>query len=467
MKIVGRIPKKLKFMTILNELYEQEMSLEEVSWMKDVDVKIREGEIPLTPTIVKKILGEPKVIETFHVTDEKHLDDFKKILGKRNPISTLTYFSEDRIKDAYGIKTFGGIIFKVKGILDFASNYDIMSTVDPSLNRRWIKSDLLSQSLSVEYNNTNRRIGYPSSTNDYRKYLENLYRLIDKYKETIQEKLIDLIFMNTELDGYWNELVVRNIKVQSVAWFPHRVMDKDSTLQNLKSITPNIFTFNNENEMLEWFIKNGGHIETTKFKDEWSKNYDIKSLEKNKSYNIYKILTDKDYLINNINNENFINTLITFDTSDFRTIFSKLKNRNEIFNIIKIFLSMDKFIANYGFNVLNVIDLFLTQFTDNDEKFNWFVNKIFSLPNVYLSSWAVGKLIEISGDNSEKMIDKMLSSKSFLQNLTDASSVRMLYHYSDDKKKVMNIISNNSTTFDEEWWKNDRFLNRDIKYNFL
>jgi nitrate reductase NapAB chaperone NapD len=89
------------------------------------------------------------------------------------------------------------------------------------------------------------------------------------------------------------------------------------------------------------------------------------------------------------------------------------------------------------------------------------------LPNVYLSSWAVGKLIEISGDNSEKMIDKMLSSKSFLQNLTDASSVRMLYHYSDDKKKVMNIISNNSTTFDEEWWKNDRFLNRDIKYNFL
>jgi nitrate reductase NapAB chaperone NapD len=269
------------------------------------------------------------------------------------------------------------------------------------------------------------------------------------------------------LDGYWNELVVRNIKVQSVAWFPHRVMDKDSTLQNLKSITPNIFTFNNENEMLEWFIKNGGHIETTKFKDEWSKNYDIKSLEKNKNYNIYKILTDKDYLINNINNENFINTLITFDTSDFRAIFSKLKNRNEIFNIIKIFLSMDKFIANYGFNVLNVIDLFLTQFTDNDEKFNWFVNKIFSLPNVYLSSWAVGKLIEISGDNSEKMIDKMLSSKSFLQNLTDASSVRMLYHYSDDKKKVMNIISNNSTTFDEEWWKNDRFLNRDIKYNFL
>ena len=95
-----------------DDLISEEL-LDEVKWVTNKEGKLKRGEIPLTPSIVKRMFGEPRVLEAFHVTDLDNVFDITKIVGKRNSISAFKFFSEDNIKVARGIQTQGGVVVKI------------------------------------------------------------------------------------------------------------------------------------------------------------------------------------------------------------------------------------------------------------------------------------------------------------------------------------------------------------------
>ena len=311
----------MKISDIISEiLFESSMESdidEEVSWRSSIKDKIYGGYIPLTPTIVKKILGEAKKVESFHVTDETHIDDIKKIIGKRNSISSFKYFSDNFLEELTGIKTNGGVILKIEGILDFISSSDVFSTVDFSLNRRWISAELISRSMYHELQQkyaTNSISSFIQQPIKLKEYLIFLYRLLDKYHEEISDNLINLIFSSPTFSGNWNELLVRNIKIKEIAWYPNTVyvecigQDSDECKKlindfkiKLRSVSPEkVYTFYKSEDVVEWFKRNGGHTDINLFKKEHLSNIDKNKLLKTEDGIKYLFDNDIEFIFNNI-----------------------------------------------------------------------------------------------------------------------------------------------------------------------
>jgi hypothetical protein len=259
----------------------EEIDITEVAWETDKVKKITQGQIPLTPTVVKMLFGEPRKISAFHVTNEKNVDNIKNIIGKRSSISVFQYFSEEYLKNMRGVQTNGGVIMKVEGILDYVSSKDIFSTVDQSLTRRWIDSNLLSPylystiKLFVQENEEHIR-----SNEFLKKYMNLIYQTLNKYKSEIKESIIQSVLTNPGW-GDWNELLVRNIRVKEVVWKPSRVYgfcktDQREKCKNIiqefsrkiRSLSPErvIEIGDNENdELINWFKTSGGYTNINDF----------------------------------------------------------------------------------------------------------------------------------------------------------------------------------------------------------
>jgi hypothetical protein len=157
-----------------------------------------------------------------------------------------------------------------------------MSTVDPSLNRRWISADLLSVNMSRELRDYFEDYEFENTAAEVKTYMTKIFGLLDKYLVEIQGNLFKLLF---KTGGYgWNELLVRNIQVSSVAWLPSIVItdyyeDEEleqyiqEIIEKLKTLTPNVSTFSDGEDLLKWFKDNGGHVNFKEFVKSEFENY--------------------------------------------------------------------------------------------------------------------------------------------------------------------------------------------------
>jgi hypothetical protein len=264
--------------------------LDEVKWESNKESKLRKGEVPLTSSIVKKMFEEPRVVEAFHVTDIDKVFEITKIVGKRNSISAFKYFSDYNIMNAQGIQTRGGVVLKIRGVMDIMGSDDIMSTVDRSVNRRWISSKMLSINLHDDLLDYFDTFKFNQNPSEVREYMTYIFKLFDKYHDEIQDNLIRMIF-SSSYNGGWNELLVKNVRVMELAWLPKKSIDFyiadeekekliQETIEKLKTITPNVYTFYDGKDMLEWFKSNGGHIELDDFRKSEFSNYKKEDLMK-------------------------------------------------------------------------------------------------------------------------------------------------------------------------------------------
>jgi hypothetical protein len=177
--------------TILTESTYQ--LLNEVAWIEPTINHIKSDFIPLTPSIVKLLTGDNKKINVFHVSDVENIDNMYNVINKRNTISSFLYFSQNNLHSLRGIRTEGGIIYHVTGNLVFQSTDDVFSVVDDSLNRRWVRTSLLSNNLQKELND-NLILVDKSSDNEYG-YIKKFYKIllngIEKYKDEMRTNLND------------------------------------------------------------------------------------------------------------------------------------------------------------------------------------------------------------------------------------------------------------------------------------
>ena len=279
--------------------------------------------IPLIPSIVKMILSEDdKKITSFHISSSEFIDNMKKIIGKRNTISSFLYRTPVFWENLRGMRTRGGIFYCLEGTMVFNNNEDMHSSVDISLNRKWIDSAFLSSrfnkeiSVWVDQNKKNKE-----DLNYIKSYLITIKKLILKYHSEIKNNLINII-TKKEFYHQWNEILIKNIVIKNILYSPNKFDDKD-TLSKLKELCNNVEVEveTDISEIKEWFIKNGGYMDQDKFIQN-----NIKKLDLNlEDYN-GEVLTN---LI--INNENPIEMMkkIFYDVN----LISKITDTNFYFLI--------------------------------------------------------------------------------------------------------------------------------------
>jgi hypothetical protein len=189
-----------------------------------------------------------------------------------------------------------------------------------------------------------------------------------------------MVFGST-FDNGWNELLVKNVKVLSVAWLPNKVMDHYDTdeerkqatneiIEKLKTLTPNVYTFDDGMDMLEWFKENGGHIDLNDFRKAEFGNYKKEDLIKSMGGLNVLINYDFDYFKNNFDK---IKPLI-IQQKDSRgwpyadMLNSAIKTGNGLEFLKMIFMANGRDWSNIGIieNLINrAPDL------DNDKFFKW------------------------------------------------------------------------------------------------
>ena len=444
-----------------SEEFITEEMLDEVRWMSSKEEKLKNGEIPLTPSIVRRLFSKPRIVEAFHVTDLKNVFDIKKIIGKRNSISAFKYFSEDNISTARGIQTEGGVILKISGVLSIMGSSDIMSTVDPSLNRRWISAELLSPKMYYELATYFEDFNFENTAKNIKMYMTHIGMLLNKYEEEIQENLVKLVF-GSNFSAGWNELLVSNVRVLSVAWLPSRAIRDyyedekrekyiNEVIENLKRLTPNVYTFSDGEDMLKWFKENGGHIELKDFQKTEFGNYKREDLLKNITGVITLIKFDYDYLKKNFDK---IKPLIYSKKDSGGYPYSELINAagraGHALDIFKlIFESNGRDWDNY-----NMIGNLIERIPDNEKNdfFLWLI-KFFGekinfsvlrqiIRECNLNKQFINDVISLYGNDSDKIIVHLISARpeviDYIDNLNDEHLVFAIQHKPDLIKQMKN-----------------------------
>jgi len=102
---------------------------------------LRKEYIPLTPSVVEKVLGKKIPVKSFHITGPDGLSKVKGVLNRKKSISTFTATHEsEQLAKGRGVQTgMGGIIFFVEGHLLAQKSMDFDTTPDKQ-GRRWVSS---------------------------------------------------------------------------------------------------------------------------------------------------------------------------------------------------------------------------------------------------------------------------------------------------------------------------------------
>jgi hypothetical protein len=394
--------------------------LDEVMWMSNKESKLKRGEIPLTSSIVKRMFDEPRAVEAFHITDLKKVFDITNIIGKRNSISAFKYFSDNNIRSARGIQTGGGVVLKIGGVMDIMGSDDIMSTVDMSVNRRWISAEKLSPRLYTDLVNYFAKFTFNQNPSDVKKYMTYMFQLFDKYHDEIQDNLIRMVF-TSGFDNGWNELLVKHVRVLSLAWYPEKTMahyDTDEEreeatneiIEKLKTLTPNVYTFYDDEDMVKWFQDNGGHIELDDFRRAEFGNYKREDLMKSMGGLIAMVKYDFDYFASNFENvKHLISQNKNSGKYPYREIFNAANKSGHALDMAKII-----FMANgKDWNEYENIEKLISQLPsgNNTEFFIWLLEffgkdinyKIFKpiMTNVNINQRFVDYVFSVFGKKDE------------------------------------------------------------------
>ena len=443
--------------------------LDEVQWESNKESKLRRGEVPLTSSIVKKMFEEPRVVEAFHVTDIDKVFEITKIVGKRNSISAFKYFSDYNIMNAQGIQTKGGVVLKIRGVMDIMGSEDIMSTVDRSVNRRWISSKMLSKNLYDDLLDYFDTFKFNQNPSEVREYMTYIFKLFDKYHDEIQDNLIRMIF-SSSYNGGWNELLVKNVKVMELAWLPEKsikfyVADEEKekliqdSIEKLKTLTPNVYTFYDGKDMLEWFRGNGGHIELDDFRKSEFSNYKKEDLMKSMGGLIALAKFNFDYF--------------KYNFDKFKHLFVKEKNGNgEAYNDIirsvskyddKIQIIKMIFMANGkdwddDYNIDNLIKHTYvgsySKSTDSNSEFciwllNFFGDRLtpeifkYIIKNVNPSQEFVNAVLSIYGNNMD-VIENMVKTNITILKYVDVLDEEILIDIVEKDYHALSFIKNPS-----------------------
>ena len=98
--------------------------------------------IPMTPKVMKQIMGDTPVTAFHNVDWLKAREQVPKIIGKKKSISTFTTDTEGNLSTGGGVQTYGGIVLQVQGKVLVAGTEDLGSVPDEA-GRRWLSPNVL------------------------------------------------------------------------------------------------------------------------------------------------------------------------------------------------------------------------------------------------------------------------------------------------------------------------------------
>ena len=105
--------------------------------------------IPMTPKVMKQIMGDTP-INVFHNVDWlKAKKQIPQVLGKKKSISTFTTDTEGNLSTGGGVQTYGGIVLQVQGKVLVAGTEDLGSVPDEA-GRRWLAPSVLGRILGMK-----------------------------------------------------------------------------------------------------------------------------------------------------------------------------------------------------------------------------------------------------------------------------------------------------------------------------
>jgi len=209
--------------------------LKEVAWERSTLDFAAMRKVPLSAPIMKKVIGDINVT-SFHITDIKNVGKLKSLVGKKKSISTFNTYGANasELRHGVGVKTRGGILLSIEGKLMASNAADIMSSPDES-GRRWIADyhltdifdDVGAGEIGIETELDKNKIwkekysalslGQIDSLTGREKaeyiklYIDAVTKLMIKHKAKIKKEFGQAV---TDNDGFWNEMVVSQIKVK-------------------------------------------------------------------------------------------------------------------------------------------------------------------------------------------------------------------------------------------------------------
>ena len=236
-----------------------------LNWVRQRDM------IPLTPSVVEKVVGKKIPVRSFHITGPDGIRQLKYVLNRKKTISTFTATHEDEsLAKGRGVQTgMGGIICYVEGHLLAKKSMDF-DTVPDKQGRRWVsayqvfdgKPTIWYNALdraNLDYDSVDRKISdiereyhdrwmdLPSSDpnhleyNEYKEqakkavgpvvakyvkdYIDVANKTLLKNKKLFKKSLIDS--RHNKRTSWWNELLVYDTKIIDM-FVMQRVLDKNT-----------------------------------------------------------------------------------------------------------------------------------------------------------------------------------------------------------------------------------------------
>ena len=282
--------------------------LKEVAWERDTLDFAAMRKIRISAPIMKKVIGDIDV-SSFHITDIKNVSKIKSLVGKKKSISTFNTYGANasELKHGVGIKTKGGILLSLEGKLMASNAADIMSSPDES-GRRWIADyhltdifdDVGAGEIGIETELDKNKIWKEKYSAlslgkitaltskdkaEYIKlYIDAVTKLMIKHKEAIKKEFGQAV---TDNDGFWNEMVVSQIKVKDAlilsdsvpmkfVWDKHpehdtvdtwnkKFMSKKQIMDKVKKVTTGKVIWGTLTDMPGFIKKRGGNPHEPKF----------------------------------------------------------------------------------------------------------------------------------------------------------------------------------------------------------
>ena len=213
--------------------------------------------IPMTPKVIKQIMGDTP-INAFHNVDWlKAKKQIPKVLGKKKSISTFTSDTEGNLSTGGGVQTMGGIVLQVQGKVLVAGTEDLGSVPDEA-GRRWISTDALG-----------KIIGMPHLKGEggSQKFKRELYKIDKELEDMLFRYKTSLLVMPTDSDEdkarfpkftgkQKAELIKRWIDASNKFLLKNKKVIKKSFMNNVNN--PKITTFMSSygyNELLVYDVE--------------------------------------------------------------------------------------------------------------------------------------------------------------------------------------------------------------------
>ena len=213
--------------------------------------------IPMTPKVIKQIMGDTP-INAFHNVDWlKAKKQIPKVLGKKKSISTFTTDTEGNLSTGGGVQTIGGIVLQVQGKVLVAGTEDLGSVPDEA-GRRWLSPNVLGKIIGMKQFEGGGGGIY------YRKHLYNIDKKLEdmlyRYKTSLLVFKTDPQRVKDKFPPFTGkqkaELIKRYIDASNKFLLKHKKVIKKSFWKNVNN--PKITTFMSKygyNELLVYDTK--------------------------------------------------------------------------------------------------------------------------------------------------------------------------------------------------------------------